>query len=245
VDEVLAVGDAQFQKKCLGKMGDVAKEGRTVLFVSHALGTIATLCTRVLLFCNGVLSMSGSSRDVIATYLMDGSVSSDGQGLNLNKHSEGHPFVLHSVEVLDNKGNRKTRFSVDESIRVRLTFEVAAPMKPLRVGFRLHAQDMTVVLSTTDSDHLPDQCSPRTVGIHASEVEFPAHFLNIGRYYIWVGIDIPMTAPVLSLDQAACFSIEAVGGIAGVNDNRLGVLAPLLPWRTIQLSRSQELRPQE
>ncbi|MCD6193709.1 MAG: ABC transporter ATP-binding protein [Candidatus Aminicenantes bacterium] len=70
VDEVLAVGDAAFQKKCLGKMGDVAREGRTVLFVSHNMGAISALCSRVLLLANGQLLEEGSARQVVQNYLL-------------------------------------------------------------------------------------------------------------------------------------------------------------------------------
>jgi hypothetical protein len=105
-------------------------------------------------------------------------------------------------------------------------------MVALRVGFRLHSQDSTPVLSTADCDHLPDQCAPRAPGVYVSEVEFPGQLLNVGRYYLWIGIDIPMVACVLSVDQAASFTIEATGGVAAVNDRRLGVVAPVLPWKT-------------
>ena len=69
VDEVLAVGDAEFQKKCLGKMGEVASEGRTVLFVSHNMGAVQTLCRRVVLLSHGKVQMIGSVPEVVAEYL--------------------------------------------------------------------------------------------------------------------------------------------------------------------------------
>jgi hypothetical protein len=70
--------------------------------------------------------------------------------------------------------------------------------------------------------------------LYASDVRFPPQLLNRGRYYLWIGIDVPLVSSVLSLDQAASFSIEAVGGLlADLNDGRLGVVAPLLPW-TVQ-----------
>jgi lipopolysaccharide transport system ATP-binding protein len=69
VDEVLAVGDAEFQKKCLGKMGDVAKEGRTILFVSHNLAAVESLCNRAIILTNGEISYSGTQTEAIATYM--------------------------------------------------------------------------------------------------------------------------------------------------------------------------------
>src|SRR5208337_353945 len=85
VDEVLAVGDATFQKKCLGKMGDVAKEGRTVLFVSHNMGAISTLCKRVILIESGRIVSDGESVQVVSDYLHQNIINNDNQSL------EPHP----------------------------------------------------------------------------------------------------------------------------------------------------------
>src|SRR6266404_2468562 len=82
VDEVLAVGDAAFQKKCLGKMGDVAREGRAVLFVSHNTSAVVSLCKRALLLTSGSISMDGPSTDVTASYQFEAA------GLNLNQTTD-------------------------------------------------------------------------------------------------------------------------------------------------------------
>lgn len=232
VDEVLAVGDSQFQKKCLGKIQDVAVEaGRTVLFVSHNMGTVAKLCNNVILMTDGRITERGDPAAVIARYLNDGPAPSKFQ---MNTKAADHPFILHSVEVLDAEGRTSSHLPNNESFSVRLTYELTAPMRQLRVSFRLHAHDTTVVLSSTNCDELGGRVPAASVGVHVVEVTFPAHLLNRGRYYLWVGIDIPMQCAVLSVDQAASFSVEAVGGmIADINDSRLGVVAPLLPWRAL------------
>jgi hypothetical protein len=109
-------------------------------------------------------------------------------------------------------------------------------MSQLRVGFRLVAQDSTVVLSSTDCDSLGGRILAREPGIHVSEVAFPGSLLNRGRYHLWVGIDVPMVCAVLSVDRAVTFSIEAVAGvIADINDGRIGVIAPVLQWKSWRL----------
>jgi lipopolysaccharide transport system ATP-binding protein len=230
LDEVLAVGDASFQTKCLGKMESVSRsEGRTVLFVSHNTGTIAKLCSRVVLMSQGRVAYQGAADAAIAQYLQQGNTR-EGQGTDLNLRASAHPVTLRSAEILDADGRLQTQLANHQAFRVRLTFEMHAEMPALRIGFRLQTADGTVVLSTTDCDGRASPSMPRAKGLHVSEVEFPAHLLNVGHYYLWVGFDIPMVAGVLAADRAASFSIEGTGGLATVNDRRMGVVAPHLPW---------------
>jgi lipopolysaccharide transport system ATP-binding protein len=230
IDEVLAVGDAHFQLKCIGKMDDVARNGKTVIFVSHIMGTVAKLCTRCVLLAHGKIVGLGPTADIVARYLSLGDAP-DEQGSALNLKAPAHPFTLRSVVVFNAASQPATLLSNAEQFCIRLTYELAAPIRSLRIGFRLHAHDGSVVLSTTDCDRLGGKFHDRPAGVFTSEVEFPAHFLNKGRYFLWVGVDVPMVAAVLSHDRAASFSIESIGGLtADVNDNRLGVVAPLLPW---------------
>ena len=233
IDEVLAVGDAKFQQRCLGKMDEISRSGRTVLFVSHNMGTVGKLCSHVILLSGGRLDRQGQPAEIIAAYLNQAAPSQAG-GRVWNIRSPEHPFVLRAVEVLDAAGKPACLLPNSEPFSVRVSYELTAPMIQLRVGFRLHAQDGTVVLSTTDCDALGGRLPARAPGLYASDVRFPPQLLNRGRYYLWIGIDVPLVSSVLSLDQAASFSIEAVGGLlADLNDGRLGVVAPLLPW-TVQ-----------
>jgi lipopolysaccharide transport system ATP-binding protein len=230
VDEVLAVGDVEFQTKCLGKIEAVSQGGRTVLFVSHNMGTVQKLCSRVLLLKAGEVVEQGEPAAVIARYVRD-SACRGSENKPLNIRAPGHPFTLRAVEVLNAEGNPASLLPNHQPFRVRLTYALSAAMPRVRVGFRLHAQDTTVVLSTTDCDMYAGKIPARPAGDYISEVEFPAQLLNRGGYYLWIGVDIPMVCPVLSVDQAASFSIEPVRGIiAEINDDRLGVVAPLLKW---------------
>jgi len=236
VDEVLAVGDAQFQTKCIGKLDGAARRGATVLFVSHQLGTVNRLCSRCLLMSHGNLALSASTTEAVARYLDLGNVTI-ATGLNEGLRAKDHPFTFRGAEIIGAEGIPTAHLSNNHAFRVRIHYELHAPMENLRVGFRLQTFDGTIVLSTTDLDEANSLLRQRPAGRYTSEVEFPAHFLNQGRYAIWLGIDIPMRCAVLSVEQAAQFVVEGVeGALGGVADQRLGVVAPLLPWRTLPSS---------
>ncbi|RLB00320.1 MAG: ABC transporter ATP-binding protein [Deltaproteobacteria bacterium] len=118
VDEVLAVGDAAFQKKCLGKMGDVAKEGRTVLFVSHNMAAIERLCQRALLLDKGNLILSGHAQELVARYLSE-KVPLRRSNINLTFHSGRRPGMLPvivKIRFMDKNSQEKTVFKIGDDI---------------------------------------------------------------------------------------------------------------------------------
>jgi lipopolysaccharide transport system ATP-binding protein len=123
VDEVLAVGDAQFQKKCLGKMEDVGKEGRTVIFVSHNIATVTTLCQRAIWLVNGQVNSDGNAEQITSKYLTYGAEHS-GEVIITNK-SENQRFWFKKVSLLDAKENVSSVFDVREPIKVCLEYELA------------------------------------------------------------------------------------------------------------------------
>ena len=120
IDEVLAVGDLEFQKRCLGKMDEVAKTGRTVVFVSHQLGLVKTLCTRACLLDGGRLIDDGAPESVIARYVSIGRVDTSG----LYRRSEGEgaklPLSFREIRLCGEDGASAGEFRFDESIRIRV-----------------------------------------------------------------------------------------------------------------------------
>jgi lipopolysaccharide transport system ATP-binding protein len=128
VDEVLAVGDAAFQNKCLGKMGDVSKQGRTVLFVSHILASIAALCDTALLLEDGRLKSVGPSADIIAEYLSSQARSSATVDLRKFRDRRGTGEVrIVNAAVLDKEGRPCTSFNYGNDICFEYQLE---PMEP-------------------------------------------------------------------------------------------------------------------
>ena len=139
VDEVLAVGDAAFQKKCLGKMGDVAKQGRTVLFVSHNLGAVRSLCTRAIVLAGGAMQFDGPVEDAIARYLSsaadraekDGQVSFGAGGLAFDQ------LAVLSVCLRNEAGEVRALFDATEPITIDIEYQVTARLPGARTVIAL------------------------------------------------------------------------------------------------------------
>lgn len=126
VDEVLAVGDAEFQKKCLGKMGDVSKgEGRTVLFVSHDLNAVSEICNSGILLNKGLVEYKGKVRETVNKYLNDGN--DDVVYLNTNDNSAKKAYIAE-IQVTKKNGEVSKQFSVDEQINIKFSLEIKQPI---------------------------------------------------------------------------------------------------------------------
>lgn len=143
IDEVLAVGDAAFQKKCLDKMGEVAKDGRTVLFVSHNLAAVTRLCPETIFLENGAIRARGRSEEVVRLYLN----SSFNQEVSLfpipKKHGEKGPFLLTNVTLLDEAGNPIQVVRSGQDVTVKLQYTAEAGSSLLNAWARLSFTDMS------------------------------------------------------------------------------------------------------
>jgi lipopolysaccharide transport system ATP-binding protein len=232
VDEVLAVGDAAFQRKCLGKMSQVARTGRTILFVSHNMAAVTRLCNRAVWLEQGRLRRVGDVDDVISDYLSFGS-----EGTGEVKFQEdlgpapGSEFVrLRAVRIRNTDGQIATSLDVRSSFCIETEYSILQPAANLRVGLRIVAHDGTVILSSKDADEY-EEMGLRQPGEYVSRCTIPADFLNFGQYYVTVGSDFPMSRVHFAVDQALTFRIEATGGVGGhIADNRQGLLRMRLPW---------------
>ncbi len=186
VDEVLAVGDAEFQKKCLGKMGDVAREGRTVFFVSHNMGAISELCPRCILLKNGQLAMDASSDEVIPKYLkMGASQNSSWQRDGTVVIPEGKIHYLDSLKVLNEKKELSNRFQCGESIILSLAiFSKKDEEIFLGIGIRDFSSKQIIHFSNKDH-HVKLKVK---IGENLVRVKFD-NILNKGEYYVtvWIG----------------------------------------------------------
>ena len=188
VDEVLAVGDMEFQKRCLGKMNEVTNSGRTILFVSHQLPMIASLCDHCLLFDHGQLLASGSTSDVILQYR-------DGLGTNAASvdysDKEQRPgdgvISLLSAWVENNAGERVFEHSLMDPVLIRVTYRIHD-----RLGITpqpsLHVTDSAGNTVFVTSPHDWGDERARDPGVYVATVEIPAHFLNDGMYSVSVSV---------------------------------------------------------
>jgi lipopolysaccharide transport system ATP-binding protein len=183
VDEVLAVGDGAFQKKCLRKMEDVAKsQGRTVLFVSHNMGAIARLCKRSILLEGGALAMMDSTEAVISRYVLSGQTQSEREWSE-NKPAPGNSKMrLRSVRVTDREGSSLGSVDIRRSFFIEIRYQVLEAMAHLRIGLRLLTSDGTVAFTSVDTSNRQWSDKTREVGEYASRCEIPGNFLNEGIY---------------------------------------------------------------
>ena len=154
VDEVLAVGDAEFQKKCLGRMGEVAREGRTVLFVSHNMGAVRSLCTEAFWLRNGHNLVSGASSEIVDTYLRN-SLEAQGNSLEVGHMQRnsgvGERFRLVHIEL---NGGRPIMHG--EPLRIAFEFEVRGAAEGVSLGLGLSTLDGTRLV-TIESDLLGER----------------------------------------------------------------------------------------
>ena len=137
VDEVLAVGDAEFQNKCLGKMGEVAGEGRTVLFVSHNMASISNLCSSATLIDHGRILGWGTTENIIEEYLAQSSAAQKSSCLDLNlcRPAWATPLIT-SIRLIDSSGESRTAFPMGADLTFELTFDTSSnlPLKSPNMG---------------------------------------------------------------------------------------------------------------
>jgi lipopolysaccharide transport system ATP-binding protein len=190
VDEVLAVGDAQFQKKCLGKIGHVAQAGRTVLFVSHNTDAIRRLCSRAVWLDGGAVRFIGETDRSLSSYLLrelrdGGTVVFDPP----HRMASGMPVLLHSVKISDESGQVTTHFSTRSPLRITIEWENSAPLYKPRMGFVMQTTDGRDVLTALDANAWAVESLPP--GRRISSCLIPGGILNEGEYVIDVGADSP------------------------------------------------------
>jgi lipopolysaccharide transport system ATP-binding protein len=239
VDEVLAVGDAGFQKKCLGKMGAVAKEGRTILFVSHNMGAITQLCETAVQLEKGELKRIGPSSEVVNAYLsssMGTEVKSiwANEALQLN-HSE---VSFRSVRLLSIDKQPLSVVNFDDSLLIEIAYDVKVPMRDLSVAFHLYNSMNNCVFESMDTD-LPEwKGCIREPGLYLATAKIPPCLIKPGRYYLSFASFIEGVKLFEHLERAVTFDVSAVGYT--FQPNRWGIVAPVLDWK---VCRFHEIGP--
>lgn len=188
VDEVLAVGDSQFQKKCLGKMEDVGREGRTVLFVSHNMGAINSLCTSGIFLNSGKIEQMGGVFDVINEYLSLGFKSEASVTFPKDKSKV---IQIINVTVFDHNKIPSTNLDMLKPFRVEIEYLVNQELSSVVIGCGILTSNGETLLATADFDLDRSKLDTRRMGLHKTHVYIPGYLLNSGRYQLAVGISYP------------------------------------------------------
>jgi len=230
VDEVLAVGDNEFQKKCLGKMEDVSCGGRTVIFVSHNMGAITRLCSRSMLLDSGRIALTGPSDEVVRQYQAR-YLATRPEWTRTNPDRNGKEFRFLSVQLLDSEDQPFSSGASYEPIAVEICYQVARPLSACQIGVRICCSEGAVVFTTSDADHAGVSALPKNPGNFRARFSIPGGFLRPGTYYLTLGAHMPSRCIYEQLDEAVIFEISPVGSLTSL-DGRLGIVAPLIPWET-------------
>jgi lipopolysaccharide transport system ATP-binding protein len=190
VDEVLAVGDAEFQKKAVGKMQEVSREeGRTVLFVSHNMGAVLRLCHRSILLGNGEIQFTGDTNSCIKIYLSDFSANETRFNENNNEIQEKYSIELISISTSDSSGIIKNIFQYHERLNITLKVKKNIETTLNKILIAIHIindKGNEVLLFTNKDDDFPIDFNTT---INEIILEIPDNYLGNGIYYIslWIG----------------------------------------------------------
>jgi lipopolysaccharide transport system ATP-binding protein len=229
VDEVLAVGDAAFQKKCLGKMSDVASQGRTVLFVSHNMTAVTRLCNWALLVDHGRIVEQGSTQSVIEKYLTH----ENGKTCHVKFPADPSRHMrLRELAILNAVGIPSSRINMSESFRVRISYDVNRTLEAAHVICFFCSADGTNIFGTADADCGPEYLGTRRPGHYCAEFEVPRLLLSEGQYSITVSLGIPFVQVFERHESLVRFEIADLRNDSRhwAHRRRPGILGIQLPW---------------
>lgn len=204
VDEVLAVGDSEFQKKCLGKMRDVAKGGRTVLFVSHNMAAVNQLCDRAILLTKGQMMMDASASEVTSKYLTLGEATTS----VVLKSDPKKEFNFTGMRCKNQSGELQGNFGFDESVEIEFCYDFAQFCSGMEVAMRVSRMDGVAVFTTTNSEIV---ASTKGAGSYTCTVSVPSHFLAPGSYSVTLCCHIPNQSVIDDQPDALEFSVVETG----------------------------------
>jgi lipopolysaccharide transport system ATP-binding protein len=235
IDEVLAVGDVEFQRKCLGKMDEVAKKGRTVLFVSHNMGSVGRLCQSAILIGDGGIVAEGEVNEVISQYVK--SSTSNLLSPNATVFFPDDPekkAYIKSIRILDSKGSANSVLDQSKPFRIEVVYFVRESCA-VYSGATLRTLDETVtIFNSREIETASDDSVKRSRGEYKSTLEFPGGILNCRPYYAKVGVQNMGISYDLKISSA--FELVDFGHIGNFqttqNDRKKGLLAIKLSWES-------------
>jgi lipopolysaccharide transport system ATP-binding protein len=222
IDEVLAVGDAAFQKKCLGKMGNVAKEGRTILFVSHNMTALQALCTRAIWLSAGELQCDGPATTVVTRYLQTNSETMLDRTWEDSDLTAGNEAVrLHRARVI---AGDPFHITVATPLQVEFTWSNFIPNTRLNLSLHVYTLEGTCVFNSVS----PAEVMP--VGRMRASCDIPAHFLNDGYYRTHIMIVKDTSTVLFNHNETMLFEVFDTPREYSWYGKWPGVVRPNLTW---------------
>jgi lipopolysaccharide transport system ATP-binding protein len=237
LDEVLAVGDAQFQKKCLGKMGNVAKEGRTVVFISHNMIAIQSICKQTIWLDGGRLKELGHTSEIVKSYLRSGLVENnvtDRYWKDIESAPGNETVRLHRISVLPENGKPGDIITMETPVRIEVEYWNLLPSLHLHVTLHFYNDQRILAFTTGSVDKIdPSLNINPPIGLFSCVCHIPANLLNSGNYSV--------NLLLIRFSENKNYEMSEVIGFE-VIDNRErrfawfgrepGVFTPKIPWET-------------
>ncbi|MDP5081409.1 MAG: ABC transporter ATP-binding protein [Winogradskyella sp.] len=230
IDEVLAVGDVEFQKKAVGKMQDISRgEGRTVLFVSHNMAAVKSLCTRAIVLEHGCVVFEGNIDEAVDFYLNNENMQLGTGIVNyLEKQLGNDEIQLLQVSVMDKKQRIRTAFLQSEAIDVHITFLAKADLKGMR--FNLTVKNSYGVVAFVTSSHELTKAGVAK-GEHKLKITIPNFLLNKTQYTLTINAGIPGERVLVEPIDVLFVNIEGEhGGGSTFSEKWPGLVSPKLEW---------------
>jgi lipopolysaccharide transport system ATP-binding protein len=232
VDEVLAVGDAAFQNKCLGKMSDIAGEGRTVLFVSHNMPAIKNLCHRALLLDGGTIEREGDAASVVQYYLQ-GDYQNSKKVWPAAERPGNESFKLNAIRILNTSGEEVSAVKLSESLAVEIDYEVVQPGAYVAFSLVLYDADGYALFASLSNTEKKFYGRPLDCGRYKSRCVVSGDLLNTGKFsFSIIGFSANWTDH-FRVDQVVSFEATDDGQLRGDYYGIFGgPLRPRFPWET-------------
>jgi len=238
VDEVLAVGDAEFQKKAIGKMQDVSKgEGRTVLFVSHNMGAVRNLCKTGVILKDGQLNKIGEIQSVVDAYMNDHQEGNKGYTCDMSIPPQGKKLKIRSIRVINDENEISSELNNAKNAYIEISFDVFIEGRGYDVGVHLIHVSYGYIFTTCIKDINPELNDSIVLekGSHAYRIPLPMEILRGGDYIITVGSAIPKFEMLDEYKYETHFTImDMISPVAKTTEGRNGAILPIIQWEQIK-----------
>jgi lipopolysaccharide transport system ATP-binding protein len=234
IDEVLAVGDTAFQQKCLGKIGAVARGGRTVLFVSHNMAVVQNLCSRAILMQAGRLSLDASAQACVSEYLRNATEAFGEVLLESQPATAGSDLGFMRVAITDPCGRPTAQVNLSSGAYVELDYRLDRAVRGAQIVFELWNEFAVCVLCSTDFDTDPQRFfQEKAAGRYRARCHIPHDFLRPGTFTLHVSASVPNVRPLADLPNVIGFQVIDDGSVmVKLSQGRRGIVLPILPWES-------------
>lgn len=221
VDEVLAVGDVNFQKKCLGKMEGLGKGGKTVLFVSHNIGAITQLTTRCLWIDNGSVRENGPTNQVVSHYLAEGY--KNNTIWKTNEYNSNF-IQITGAEIRADNG----QFTTNSNLEITVEYIIRKSIIGAVISVIIHSSDGSPLIGIEDIDSFPELLESRETGTYRDSVIIPGDWLSSGKYYLRLHSGVPGHV-IYDNIEAMNFELTDIGN-PKIREHKKAYLLPYLQW---------------